>query len=77
MKILITDDDKNLRKVLSLELSDAGFEVDEAESGLVCIEKLEKEEFDVVLLDLLMPKMYMALTDWRERQLRQTAYPIC
>jgi DNA-binding NtrC family response regulator len=55
MKILITDDDKNLRKVFSLELSDAGYNVDEAESGLVCIEKLEKEEFDVVLLDLNMP----------------------
>ncbi|MEE9523149.1 MAG: sigma-54 dependent transcriptional regulator [Thermodesulfovibrionales bacterium] len=55
MKILITDDDKNLRKVLLLELSDAGFEVDEAESGLLCIEKLEKEEFDVILLDLNMP----------------------
>ena len=55
MKILITDDDKNIRKVLGMELSDEGFDVDDAESGLRAIEMLEKGDYDVVLLDLNMP----------------------
>ncbi|MFZ5906055.1 MAG: sigma-54-dependent transcriptional regulator [Nitrospirota bacterium] len=57
MKILIADDDKNLRKVLVNELSDAGYEVSQAESGTKAIQVLEKEEQDVILLDLNMPGM--------------------
>ncbi len=55
MKILIADDDKNIRKVLGMELSDEGFDVEDAESGLRAIEMLEKGDYDVVLLDLNMP----------------------
>jgi DNA-binding NtrC family response regulator len=55
MKILIADDDKNLRKVLLNELSDEGFDVDEAENGIKTMALLEKDEYDVLLLDLNMP----------------------
>lgn len=57
MKILVADDDKNLRKVLLNELSDGGFEVSEADSGIKAMELLEKEEYDVLLLDLNMPRL--------------------
>lgn len=57
MKILVADDDKNLRKVLLNELSDGGFEVSEADSGIKAMEFLEKEEYDVLLLDLNMPRL--------------------
>lgn len=55
VKVLIADDDKNLRKVLVNELSDHGFDVDDAEDGIRTMELLEKDEYDVLLLDLNMP----------------------
>ena len=55
MKILVADDDKNLRKVLRSELSEEGFDVNEAECGDRAKELLEKEEYDVLILDLTMP----------------------
>jgi len=57
MKILIADDDRNLRKVMVSELSYAGFEVSEAENGIKAKSLLEKDEYDVILLDLNMPGM--------------------
>lgn len=57
MKILIVDDEKNLRQVLAIELSADGDEVDTAEDGIKALELLEKTEYDVVLLDLNMPRM--------------------
>src|SRR4030042_3080343 len=55
MKVLIADDDKNLRKVLMNELSEEGFDVDAADNGIKTMELLEKNEYDVLLLDLNMP----------------------
>ena len=57
MRILIVDDEKNLRQVLAIELSVDGDEVDAAEDGVRALELLEKKEYDVVLLDLNMPRM--------------------
>jgi DNA-binding NtrC family response regulator len=55
MKIVIADDDKNLRKVLVNELSDEGFEVVETDQGAKAVELLERNECDVLLLDMNMP----------------------
>jgi DNA-binding NtrC family response regulator len=55
VKVLVADDDKNLRKVLINELSDEGFYADEADNGMKTIDLLEKNEYDVLLLDLNMP----------------------
>jgi DNA-binding NtrC family response regulator len=55
IKIVIADDDKNLRKVLLNELSDEGFEVLETDQGSKTIELLEHNEYDVLLLDMNMP----------------------
>lgn len=55
IKVLVADDDKNLRKVLVNELSDHGFDVDDAEDGIKTMDLLEKDEYDVLLLDLNMP----------------------
>jgi len=54
-KILVVDDEKNLREVLRIELTAAGAEVTEAENGIQALERIEREEFDVMLLDLNMP----------------------
>jgi len=55
VKVLIADDDKNLRRVLTNELCEEGFDVDDVESGIQAIDLLEKEEYDVLVLDLNMP----------------------
>jgi DNA-binding response OmpR family regulator len=56
-KILIVDDDKELRANLAEVMTGAGFQPQQAASGSEAIEKATAEEFDVVLLDLIMPKM--------------------
>jgi DNA-binding NtrC family response regulator len=55
IKILVADDDKNLRKVLLSELSIEGFDITEADSGTKTLELIEKNEYDVLILDLNMP----------------------
>lgn len=54
-RILIVDDDDELRANLSEILKGNGYQTDEASSGKEAIEKAVSEEFDIVLLDLMMP----------------------
>jgi DNA-binding NtrC family response regulator len=56
-KILLADDEANFRRVLREELSEAGHDVAEAESGDQALEALAAGEFDVLLLDLNMPRL--------------------
>jgi len=54
-RILVVDDEKNIRVTLQQCLADAGHEVDLAVSGEHALEKLEKGEYDLVLLDIKLP----------------------
>ncbi|RKE90846.1 sigma-54-dependent transcriptional regulator [Ichthyenterobacterium magnum] len=58
-KILVIEDEAAIRRVLVKILSEESdtYSVDEAEDGLVGIEKIKKEDFDLVLCDIKMPKM--------------------
>jgi DNA-binding NtrC family response regulator len=58
-KILVIEDEAAIRRVLVKILSEENdaYEVDEAEDGLVGIEKIKNEDFDLVLCDIKMPKM--------------------
>lgn len=56
-KILVVDDDAELRANLSEILKEAGYHISEAASGREAIEKTKAEAFDIALLDLMMPKM--------------------
>lgn len=58
MKILIADDDKNLRMVLKNELADTGFDISEASDGKKAIDMLKKDDYDVLILDLNMPSFH-------------------
>ena len=55
IRLLIADDDRNLRKVLTTELSESGYDVSVTDSGINAAALLEKDDFDVLLLDLNMP----------------------
>ncbi len=56
-KILVVDDEESLRLTLKLKLKAAGFDVDVAEDGEACLEKLKDQKFAAVLLDINMPRM--------------------
>lgn len=58
-KILIVEDEAAIRRVLVKILSEENdtYQVEEAEDGLAGIEKIKKEDYDLVLCDIKMPKM--------------------
>ncbi len=56
-KILVVDDEDALRTVLSGELVSEGYEVRTAADGDEAISNIQKESFDLVLLDIKMPRM--------------------
>jgi DNA-binding response OmpR family regulator len=56
-KILIAEDDPFLSKVLGTILVDEGFTVEKALNGEEALQKIKKDGFRLVLLDLIMPKM--------------------
>ena len=58
-KILVIEDESAIRRVLVKILSEENdtYEVSEAEDGLAGIEMVKKEDFDLVLCDIKMPKM--------------------
>ncbi len=56
-RILIVDDDKDLRENLAEVLKDAEFSPDLADSGENAVEMLKAETYDLMLLDLIMPGM--------------------
>ncbi len=56
-RILVVDDDPQIRRVLKVTLSGQGLEVDDAKNGDVALEKIRDARFDLVLLDINMPGM--------------------
>ena len=67
-KILVADDERDIRSVLRLYLEDAGYEVVEAADGLQALEALESQDIDLCLLDIMMPELdgYQVLKRVRE-----------
>jgi two-component system response regulator MprA len=55
-KILIADDEEALRELLREQLSTQGYTIDEAGDGVEAVEKLEKETYDLAILDINMPR---------------------
>lgn len=56
-KILIVEDDKKIRRYLELELKHVGYNIDFAEDGEIALEKIKTKTYDLVLLDLMLPKL--------------------
>ncbi|GGG57019.1 sigma-54-dependent transcriptional regulator [Bizionia arctica] len=58
-RILIIEDEAAIRRVLVKILSEenSSYQVEEAEDGLIGLEKIKNEDFDLVLCDIKMPKM--------------------
>ncbi|MGA5560916.1 response regulator [Streptomyces platensis] len=56
-RILVVDDDRTNRMMLTYRLEMAGLETASSENGLEALQMLRESDFDVVLLDILMPGM--------------------
>lgn len=67
--VLIADDESEIRRLLRLYLEKDGYQVVEAEDGLQAAKLITEKEFDLVLLDIMMPGMdgYQVLRKIRER----------
>ena len=69
--ILIVDDEPGVRSALGGVLRDEGYEVDAVDSGEACLERLGRQAYDVVVLDIWLPGMdgLATLARMRERQI--------
>ena len=56
-KILIADDDDEIRDLLEFDISQSGYIVDSAKNGLEALEKALASHYDVIILDVMMPNM--------------------
>ena len=57
LNILVVDDDKNTRLFLKAVLEGAGYGVHTAKDGIDALELMDKEHIDLVVLDIMMPRM--------------------
>ncbi|HSM57152.1 MAG TPA: response regulator [Candidatus Sulfomarinibacteraceae bacterium] len=69
-KILIAEDDQDIRELVTLTLQFNGHEVVSAVDGVQAVEKAEGETFDLILMDVRMPRMtgYEACRRLREME---------
>lgn len=57
MRVLVVDDEKLIRDVIKEYLLLENMEVDEASNGIEAIEKVKSKDFDIIIMDIMMPKM--------------------
>src|SRR5215216_3114713 len=69
--VLVVDDEPGVRSALGGVLRDEGYEVDAVETGEACLERLGRQAYDVVVLDIWLPGMdgLGTLARMRERQI--------
>ena len=57
MKVLIVDDEKLIRNIIKEYCHNEGYLTDEASDGFEAIEKVKENDYDIIILDLMMPKL--------------------
>jgi len=55
--ILVVDDDKGIREILEIVLTQEGYEVTSIEDGIKALAKCRRQKYDLIITDLKMPKM--------------------
>ena len=81
-KILVVDDDENIRNTMKTILEDEGYIVDSAATGSEAVQKTQKSAYNIALLDIRLPDMegvellkLMKDTVPRTRKIMVTGYP--
>ena len=72
MAILIIEDEKNMSDLLKLELTHAGYCCDQAYDGEVGLKKALEQEYELILLDLMLPRINGIEVCRRLREIKQT-----
>ena len=69
-KILIAEDDNDIRELIVLTLQFNGFDVTSAEDGQMAVELAPTDDFDLILMDVRMPRMtgYQACAKLKEME---------
>ena len=56
-RILLVEDEENLREAIKLNLEIEGYEVETADAGKVALKKAQQQRFNVVILDVMLPEI--------------------
>ena len=56
-KLLIVDDEAKIRIVVKEYAEFEGFETDEASNGMEAVEKVRSNDYDIIIMDIMMPKL--------------------
>ena len=74
-RVLVVDDNTEIREIVATMLQDSGYRVDTASNGAEALRKATKHEPDAVILDIMMPVMdgWEFLERWRTRPTEQRA----
>lgn len=75
-RVLIVEDERPLAHALELKLQHEGFETAVATNGQECMDLIDKQTFDVVLLDMMMPVMdgFQVLAQLQSRSNKPTVF---
>lgn len=78
LKILVTEDEAINRMYITTILDRIGWEVHEASDGIEALEKIKTDTYDVVLMDISMPKLngLDAVTQIREAEIDSEHLPV-
>lgn len=70
--ILVIDDEERIRHLVRMYLEREGYSVEEAENGRQALDKIEKREYALLIVDLMMPEV----DGWRVcREVRENSDP--
>ena len=75
MRILVAEDERHLNRIISEAIADEGYSVDSCYNGVQALEYMECARYDVIVLDIMMPKMD-GLTLVRKLRERGDATPV-
>lgn len=58
-KVLVAEDEESIREFIVINLTRSGYTVEQAENGLIALQKFKQDEqgFDVAILDIMMPEL--------------------
>ncbi len=71
-KILVVDDEDNIREVIREYAEFEGHEVDEACDGMEAVEKAKSKDYDIIIMDIMMPRLDGYLACKEIRKFKQT-----
>lgn len=71
-KILVVDDEENIREVIREYAEFEGHEVDEACDGMEAVEKAKENDYDIIIMDIMMPRLDGYLACKEIRKFKQT-----